>query len=168
MSSSNAAAIRRRVTQPSTANPNLPPSQSASQPKTNQSIQPKTNQSMTIQQAMISMDKRLKELEQPNSQVDPTPENLDVLIGEINHRFELVVTELAELKDTLLKLQTYTMDVNKTLLDERINLMSDIGISRKLNTSDQTDTDLNSVITIQSEQSKASVVTFDLSNSSQV
>jgi len=160
MSSSNAAAIRRRVTQPSTANPNLPPSQNASQPK--------TNQSMTIQQAMISMDKRLKELEQPNSQVDPTPENLDVLIGEINHRFELVVTELAELKDTLLKLQTYTMDVNKTLLDERINLMSDIGISRKLNTSDQTDTDLNSVITIQSEQSKVSVVTFDLSNSSQV
>jgi len=160
MSSSNAAAIRRRVTQPSTANPNLPPSQNASQPN--------TNQSMTIQQAMISMDKRLKELEQPNSQVDPTPENLDVLIGEINHRFELVVTELAELKDTLLKLQTYTMDVNKTLLDERINLMSDIGISRKLNTSDQTDTDLNSVITIQSEQSKASVVTFDLSNSSQV
>lgn len=160
MSSSNAAAIRRRVTQPSTSNPNLPPSQSASQPK--------TNQSMTIQQAMISMDKRLKDLEQPNSQVDPTPENLDVLIGEINHRFELVVTELAELKDTLLKLQTYTMDVNKTLLDERINLMSDIGISRKLNTSDQTDTDLNSVISIQSEQSKVSVVTFDLSNSSQV
>jgi hypothetical protein len=160
MSSSNAAAIRRRVTKPSTANPNLPPSQIESQPK--------KNQSMTIQQAMISMDKRLKELEQPNSQVDPTPENLDVLIGEINHRFELVVTELAELKDTLLKLQTYTMDVNKTLLDERINLMSDIGVSRKLNTSDQTDTDLNSVITIQSEQSKGSAVTFDLSNSSQV
>ena len=157
MSSSNAAAIRRRVTQPSKS-----ASTATSETKT-EPTQTKPNQQMTIQQVMISLDKRVKELEQSKNKVNDTPDNMDILIGEINHRFELVVTELAELKDTLLKLQTYTMDVNKTLLDERINLMSDIGVSTKLNTSDQIDAELNSVISINSEQSKNLFVAFDLS-----
>jgi len=44
----------------------------------------------------------------------------------VNHRFEFLMNELIDLKDIVLKLQTYTMDVNKTLLDERIHLLSDI------------------------------------------
>lgn len=159
MSASNAAAIRRRVTQPSNSTSNTSSDTNNNAPPTPS----KTNQSMTIQQVMVSLDKRIKELEQNKNTVGATPENMDVLIGEINHRFELVVTELAELKDTLLKLQTYTMNVNKTLLDERINIMSDIGVTTRLDTSEQIDADLNSVITIQSEQTKNSIVSFDLS-----
>jgi hypothetical protein len=37
--------------------------------------------------------------------------------------------EMAQLKDTLMKLQTYTMDVNKMLLEERVNVLSDLGSS---------------------------------------
>ena len=32
------------------------------------------------------------------------------------------------MKDIVLKLQSYTMDVNKTLLQERINVFSDLGV----------------------------------------
>jgi hypothetical protein len=39
----------------------------------------------------------------------------------------MIVEEVATLKDIVLKLQTYTMDVNKTLLEERINILSDLG-----------------------------------------
>ena len=39
----------------------------------------------------------------------------------------MLAEEIASLKDTLLKLQTYTMDVNKMLLDERVNVLSDLG-----------------------------------------
>ena len=40
---------------------------------------------------------------------------------------ENIKTEINSLKDTVLKLQTYTMDVNKVLLQERINILSDLG-----------------------------------------
>ena len=39
----------------------------------------------------------------------------------------MIVTELNTLKDTVLQLQTYTMDVNKTLFNERIHVLSDLG-----------------------------------------
>ena len=39
----------------------------------------------------------------------------------------LLAEEIAQLKDTLMKLQTYTMDVNKMLLEERVNVLSDLG-----------------------------------------
>ena len=39
----------------------------------------------------------------------------------------LLAEEIAQLRDTLMKLQTYTMDVNKMLLEERVNVLSDLG-----------------------------------------
>ena len=36
-----------------------------------------------------------------------------------------MVNEINEIKDMLLKLQTFTMEVNKSLFDERINILSD-------------------------------------------
>jgi hypothetical protein len=39
----------------------------------------------------------------------------------------MIAEEVANLKDIVLKLQSYTMDVNKTLLEERIHILSDLG-----------------------------------------
>jgi len=43
------------------------------------------------------------------------------------NRFELIVTEINSLKDIVMKLQSYTMEVNKMLVDERIHILSDLG-----------------------------------------
>ena len=49
------------------------------------------------------------------------------ILEEYENRFMLLAEEIAQVKDTLMKLQTYTMDVNKMLLDERVNVLSDLG-----------------------------------------
>ena len=49
------------------------------------------------------------------------------VVEEFNNRFEVVAMEINNLKDVVLKLQSYTMEVNKTLLEERINILSDLG-----------------------------------------
>ena len=56
----------------------------------------------------------------------PTQQLDDEVIDEINNRFELLAGEVAELKDILIKLQSYTMEVNKRLVDERIHILSDV------------------------------------------
>jgi hypothetical protein len=49
------------------------------------------------------------------------------VLQEYENRFMLLAEEIGQLKDTLMKLQTYTMDVNKMLLEERVNVLSDLG-----------------------------------------
>jgi len=50
-------------------------------------------------------------------------DEVEIPIGEIlsdyNQRFEILTQELADLKNLILKLQSYTMDVNRTLLEDR-------------------------------------------------
>jgi hypothetical protein len=53
--------------------------------------------------------------------------DLNDILEEYNNRFVLLAEEMAGLKDTIMKLQTYTMDVNKMLLEERVNVLSDLG-----------------------------------------
>lgn len=53
--------------------------------------------------------------------------DLNQILEEYNNRFVLLADEISQMKEMLLKLQTYTMDVNKMLLDERVNVLSDIG-----------------------------------------
>jgi hypothetical protein len=45
--------------------------------------------------------------------------DFNTIIGEFNSRFELFAHEISDLKDIVLKLQSYTMEVNKTLLEEK-------------------------------------------------
>ena len=120
--SSNAAAIRRRVN----------PQQQPPQPKpvdkpTPQS--PSNNKQMTIQQVITTMDQRLKQVEtiMQNNGTNNNTSDLTMIVDEFNNRFELIVTEMNSLKDIVMQLQTYTMSVNKTLYDERINILSDLG-----------------------------------------
>jgi archaellum component FlaF (FlaF/FlaG flagellin family) len=120
--SSNAAAIRRRVN----------PQQQPQQPKpvdkpTPQS--PSNNKQLTIQQVITTMDQRLKQVEtiMQNNGTNNNTSDLTMIVDEFNNRFELIVTEMNSLKDIVMQLQTYTMSVNKTLYDERINILSDLG-----------------------------------------
>jgi len=49
------------------------------------------------------------------------------IVDEFNTRFSILAEEIDSMKDILIKLQSFTMDVNKNLLDERIRIFSDIG-----------------------------------------
>jgi hypothetical protein len=53
--------------------------------------------------------------------------DISSILDDFNSRFMMLAEEIASLKDTLMKLQTYTMDVNKMLLEERVNVLSDLG-----------------------------------------
>jgi hypothetical protein len=52
---------------------------------------------------------------------------IGAVLEDFNNRFIMLAEEMAQLKDTLMKLQSYTMDVNKMLLEERVNVLSDLG-----------------------------------------
>ena len=73
--------------------------------------------------------------------------NSHYIIDEFNTRFEMFATEIADMKDMILKLQSYTMDVNKMLLEERIDILSDVNPNNKTNTVG-IDTDLTSVVSL--------------------
>lgn len=128
MSSSNAAAIRRRVGAQGVPSPtpNMPTPPSISTPPAQ----------MTLQQVISTVDKRLSQLEtivqsniKDNNKNDNSNESSDLplIVDEFNNRFELIVTEINSLKDIVMKLQSYTMEVNKMLVDERIHILSDLG-----------------------------------------
>lgn len=123
MSAANAAAIRRRV---SNQNSNVPPSVPETNTKTTTAT--KEQKGLTLPQVISNLDTRIKELENKTPSLNGvdsvfTPSVLD----EFNSRFEILANELSDIKDTIMKLQTFTMEVNKTLYDERIQILSDVG-----------------------------------------
>jgi hypothetical protein len=113
------------------------PSSSASAPSP--SI-PASQSGLTLPQVISVIDTRLQNLEtfmkeekakvarpefsreESNRQAVPT-----TVFDEFNHRTTLLAEEVANLKDIVLKLQAYTMDVNKMLYEERIHVLSDLG-----------------------------------------
>ena len=66
-----------------------------------------------------------------NATNDPVVESEGTTVEEVledfNNRFVVLANEIAELKDIVLKLQSYTMDVNKSLLEDRVRILSDLG-----------------------------------------
>ena len=88
---------------------------------------------LTLPQVIALVDKRLNNLEvfvqnQSNGQSSEESLNTNQLkpvFDEYNARFDIIAEELASLKDTILKLQTYTMEVNKTLMEDRIRILSE-------------------------------------------
>jgi hypothetical protein len=132
MSSSNAAAIRRRVGAQGVPAP--VPTQSTSSAQSSTSAPSSAPTQMTLQQVISTVDKRLTQLEtivQSNNNNNGNNNNessdLPLVVDEFNNRFELIVTEINSLKDIVMKLQSYTMEVNKMLVDERIHILSDLG-----------------------------------------
>lgn len=136
MSRAIASARQRRagITQPEP-----PPPPAISRPEQN---------GLTLPQVIALIDTRLIKLEKcmntetveknvrftqdptepaQNSAEDESTVEISSILDDFNSRFMILAEEIASLKDILLKLQTYTMDVNKMLLDERVNVLSDLG-----------------------------------------
>jgi hypothetical protein len=168
MSQANAAAIKRRANPPPSVQQqrNVQPNQQQQpQQQMNGSSTNVNTPGLTLPQVIALIDRRLNNLEtfvkeskenqnqvkfenniQPPSE-NSLPENaFEQLVEEFSHRFEVLAEELSILKDTILKLQTYTMDVNKSLLEERIQIFSDLG------TNQQSNDELNDELNIEMEQ----------------
>jgi hypothetical protein len=126
MSQANAAARKRRAGGASISGMPEPVAQPA----------PPAGAGLTLPQVIALVDKRLVNLEtfmrETKTQAPvPAPAQAsaaidDEMLDEINTKFDLLAGEVAELKDMLVKLQSYTMEVNKKMFDERIQLLSDV------------------------------------------
>uniref|UniRef100_A0A6C0JZP9 Uncharacterized protein n=1 Tax=viral metagenome TaxID=1070528 RepID=A0A6C0JZP9_9ZZZZ len=101
---------------------------------------------LTLPQVIALVDKRLITLEtfmkeQKENPIPPQVQqssgvqslNNDILKTEIenmadefNNRYELLASEIQSIKDIVIKLQSYTMEVNKTLMEERVRILSDV------------------------------------------
>ena len=88
---------------------------------------------LTFQQVIHVIDNRLARLEQEMkakvaSAPGPTPAKApaQVQTQDQESKFMMLAEEITTMKDVLMKLQAFTMDVNKTLFNERIQIMSDI------------------------------------------
>ena len=138
MSQANAAARKRRAGGASIQDGVAPVQNSQSQP-------PKSG--LTLPQVISLVDKRLITLETfmresqngPSTSVSASTsastsvseDAVNQLADEFNSKFEMLAQEVADLKDIVLKLQSYTMDVNKTLFEERIQVLSDMGENKE-------------------------------------
>ena len=124
MSQGNAAAIRRRV-----RNQEGQPASSFDPSVSTNDTPPNTNSVIPVEDAFKMINTKLftleKKMETSLSSINTDSSIMDVL-EEYNARFDLIAAELGELKETILKLQTFTMDVNKTLYDERIKILGDL------------------------------------------
>ena len=137
MSTALASARRRRAgpeavapapgVRQTTPQPNFP---GVTQQQSPQPTQSNMGPGLTLPQVIALVDKRLNHLEGfvQTQMLNPAPKEDDQLksiVEEYNARFDIIADELASLKDTIMKLQTYTMEVNKTLMEERIRILSD-------------------------------------------
>lgn len=86
-----------------------------------------------IDNRLLNLETFMKEEKAKASRFEPSREESRgeavsaSVFDEFNHRTTLLAEEVANLKDIVLKLQAYTMDVNKMLYEERIHVLSDLG-----------------------------------------
>lgn len=127
MSSSISAAKKRRANLSQAPQP---------QPQIQQQQQQPAAKPMTLPQVLKILDSRLSTLEKSakdtvpsesvNSNIAVQEENNTIkeILNEYDERFQMLAGEIQEMKSALMKLQTYTMDVNKILLEERVQYMN--------------------------------------------
>ena len=135
MSQGLAAARKRR------APASLTPTNVAPPPSTGfQQTQPNPAMGLTLPQVIALVDQRLVVVEtfmknmqssdttgfaaQSNASIPDS--NSNSILEEINSRYDLLAEEVINLKNIVLNLQSYTMEVNKTLMEERIRILSDV------------------------------------------
>ena len=141
MSSAVSSARKRR------AGP-IPPEPVRNMPASNMQTQAPPRAGLTLPEVIALVDKRLVTLEKfmnetksepprepkvrfevdEEQQQNEVPELSDDIIEEFNSRFLLLTEEMANIKDIIMKLQSYTMSVNKVLMEERIQIISNLGI----------------------------------------
>lgn len=54
-----------------------------------------------------------------NDETSPIPTNIKEVVEEFDKRYDMLAEEIVNLKNIVLSLQSYTMEVNKTLMEER-------------------------------------------------
>lgn len=109
MSAALSAAKKRRAIA-------IEPPKIAPPPSPSQSPNPANG--LTLPQVIALIDRRLISLE--TIKVEDNSDMLEDMNEEYENRFTILANEISELKQTILSLQTYTMDVNKKLYDEKI------------------------------------------------
>jgi N-methylhydantoinase A/oxoprolinase/acetone carboxylase beta subunit len=124
MSAANAAAKKRRA--------NVGSSNQIESSTPLPSSSEKSKNGLTLPQVIALVDSRLTKLEESATQPKPSSttdhvseEALKPILQEYDHRFTMLATQINDLKEIVIKLQSYTMDVNKTLLEERIQFMNE-------------------------------------------
>lgn len=92
-------------------------SENVVQPASNENVvQPASNKNVV---QTTSSEKNVQEKTNFNAMEHVSINDFNTIITEFNNRFELFAHEISDLKDIVLKLQSYTMEVNKTLLEEK-------------------------------------------------
>ena len=144
MSSANAAAKKRRAptsSEPIPTRPGTPSAQTGPNPNI-------SNTGLTLPQVISLVDRRLTTLETfmntttaNNSStgagtVSASKEVDSEQLEDFNSRFDVLADEIANMKNIVLSLQSYTMDINKVLMEERIRILSEV------NSEEEKDTEL--------------------------
>jgi hypothetical protein len=129
MSNSAALARKRRANMPQTAAPIPTPTNQATASGNRVPLSiPQLFQ--LVEKRIISLEERFKETNTDNGNNNITEDilkdittrindNEQKIIEEYESRFEILATQLNDLKEVVLKLQMYTMDVNKVLLENQ-------------------------------------------------
>ena len=138
MSAASLSAAKKRRAAGANNNDNMPvPPRDLNSTKTN---------GLTMQQVISAFNTRITKLEK---NIDENPinnnnnSNMQVSPEEIDTRFQILVNEIQELKDMVLKVQSFTMEVNKTLFNERIKLLSTESLNIGNDVIESIDDDLN-------------------------
>lgn len=120
MSAANSSAKKRR------APPSIEPPKPA-----NNTITPMNSPAtgLTLPQVISLIDKRLVNLELVTKSLSENNHNTttntnhseeqETFVNDFQEKFEVMAEEIANLKNIVMSLQAYTMDVNKLLLEER-------------------------------------------------
>ncbi len=94
----------------------------------------------TLQQAILLIDKRISVLENQaksepkstgisediNKELEAISNSFSEITAEFDSRYNMLANEIVDLKNIVMSLQSYTMDVNKMLLEERVRILSEI------------------------------------------
>lgn len=142
MSSANAAAKKRRAptsSEPIPTRPGTPSAQTGPNPNI-------SNTGLTLPQVISLVDRRLTTLETfmntttaNNTSAGTVSASKEVdseQLEDFNSRFDVLAEEIANMKNIVLSLQSYTMDINKVLMEERIRILSEV------NSEEEKDTEL--------------------------
>ena len=121
MSAANSAAKKRRA--PPSTEPIRPPvSNMPGKPPS----QPNGSSGLTLPQVIALIDTRLVRLETVTKTITDSSNSATAVeaispevMEEFNTRFEIIAEEVANIKNIVLNLQSYTMNVNKMLLQGR-------------------------------------------------
>ena len=101
--------------------PSVPPRSPQQQPQP----PPQGGVRLTIPQILAMFDSRLNKLEAAPKNPAPIATAQSGL-DDLDAKFMMLAEEITTMKDVIMRLQAFTMDVNKTLFDERIHIMSDM------------------------------------------